>query len=135
MSGVKFVTIGGCKYPLSFSFGAVKRLAGKYGGINQMSEAMGNIGNDDMASLDVLTDVLEVLIYQGCEYMNVIEKGLPPEKGAKTNEKGEYIPASKNEIELLMSLDEMTKAAEVIGWMVTGEVGKNSEAAQAEAAE
>lgn len=134
MSGVKFVTIGGCKYPLSFSFGAVKKLAKKYGGINQMSEAMGNIGNDDMASLDILTDVLEVLIYQGCEYMNVIEKGLPPEEDAKVNEKGEYIPANKNEIELLMSLDEMTKAAEVIGWMVTGETGKNSEAAQ-EAAE
>lgn len=135
MSGVKFVTIGGCKYPLSFSFGAIKRLAQKYAGINQMSEALGNIGNDDMVSLDILTDVLEVLIYQGCEYMNVIEKGLPPEEGAKTNKKGEYIPISKNEIELLMSLEEMAEAVEAITHMVTGETGKNSAAALPAAAE
>lgn len=134
MNGVRFTTIGGFKYPLSFSFGAVKRLAKKYGGLTQMSEAMSGIGSDDIKSLDTLTDILEVLIYQGCEYMNVIEKGLPPEKGAKVNKKGEYIPVSKNEIELVMTLEEMTEAAEAIGQIVTGDHEKNSEAAR-EAAE
>ena len=101
MDRITYVEIAGSKYPLSFSLGASKAFAKKFGSIDKMGEVMRGAGDGvSMETLDAITYIMAVLIQQGVAYMNLFCKDLPPEKGARIeNEK--YVALTEEEVQNL----------------------------------
>lgn len=131
---VSYLKLAGKNYPLSFSLGASKRIAQKYGSINKIEEKL-TFEELTEETIDVITDLVELLINQGCAYKNVFEKNLPAEKDAPIVD-GKYIPLSREEIEIVIGFDDFDNIIEAIMRCVNSsakteievETGKNSEA-------
>ena len=104
MGKIAYMNIGGKRYPLSFSLGASKRISEKYGGLDSLAAAMSGVETLEVKSLDMLVDMAVILISQGCAYKNVFEKNLPREEGDPVDENGNYIPLTKEEVEVGIQL-------------------------------
>lgn len=104
MNRITFVEIAGKKYPLSFSLGASKAMAAKFGSLDKMSDYISaSDGTVTADTLDAISYILAVLIAQGVAYKNTFEKDLPPEAGARY-EDGKYIKLSQEEIEVAVDI-------------------------------
>lgn len=103
MNRLTYMEIAGKNYPLSFSLGACKAIAKKFGSIEKMGEALEDIEGINEGTIDDITYILSVLIAQGCAYKNIFEKDFPIEENAPV-EDGKYIPLSPEELEIGVGL-------------------------------
>ena len=112
MNRITYVKIAGKSYPMSFSLGASKKIIEKYGSAQKMQTAMKK--SDDVEKLSIVTDMLALLIAQGCAYKNYFEKDIPaPDDAPIINGKWEPIPAEIIEIALgVMDVAEVTQKIE-----------------------
>lgn len=76
MDRLTYINVAGKNYPMSFSLQAMKILAKKSGSVGN---AISKITDKelDADTIDMITEVLEMLITQGCAYKNYFEKDLP----------------------------------------------------------
>lgn len=122
MGKINYIEIAGKEYPMSFSMMAAKKIAEKHGSLeNALNEVR---GETTTKSIDTLTDIVGLLIAQGCAYKNYFEKDIPaPENAPIINGKWEPIPREVLEIALTVAdLPQLTeKLYECIG------VGKEKE--------
>ena len=136
MNRITYVKIAGKSYPMSFSLGASKKIIEKYGSAQKMQTAMKK--SDDVEKLSIVTDMLALLIAQGCAYKNYFEKDIPaPDDAPIIDGKWTPLPAEVIEIALgVMDVAEVTqKIEECISVGSKKEVegrpeGKNVSAAQ-----
>lgn len=136
MNRITYVKIAGKSYPMSFSLGASKKIIEKYGSAQKMQTAMKK--SDDVEKLSIVTDMLALLIAQGCAYKNYFEKDIPaPDDAPLIDGKWTPLPAEVIEIALgVMDVAEVTqKIEECISIGSKKEVegrpeGKNVSAAQ-----
>lgn len=99
MNRLSYIEIAGRQYPLSFSLGATKAISKRFGSTEKMVKVLKGIKDVDEKTIDDLVFIIEVLIRNGCEYMNIFCKNEPiPEKAAV--EDGKYIPLTAHEIEI-----------------------------------
>ena len=97
MSRITFVTIAGKNYPMSFSLGASKKIIEKYGGAEKMKTALEKA--KDAQKIDMITELLELLIAQGCAYKNYFEKDIPaPDNSPVVDGKWAPLPCEALEI-------------------------------------
>lgn len=96
MAKLTYIDIAGKKYPMSFSLGASKRIAGMKGGTKKLMDFLNSEGNDDK-KIDIFIEILEILIAQGCAYKNYFEKDLPVPNNAPVKD-GTWIPITRNEL-------------------------------------
>lgn len=105
MDRITYVEIAGSKYPLSFSLGASKAFAKKFGSIDKMGEVMRGAGDGvNMETLDAITYIMATLIHQGVAYMNLFCKDLPPEKDVRI-EDGKYVALTEEELDVAVDLN------------------------------
>lgn len=110
MERCTYIEIAGRSYPMTFSLGATKRIVAKYGSTEKMKKAL-NVKGEEDKKLDLVTEMLELLISQGCAYKNYFEKDLPaPENAPIINGKWEPVPKEIIEIAIgITDVDEMVK--------------------------
>lgn len=101
MNRITYVEIAGKKYPLSFSLSALKEISNRFGGIEEMYAFLTEEKKSIEEVLEAISFMLSVMIKQGCAYMNLFLKDVPPVEGARYE--GEYISLSKEEIDLAIS--------------------------------
>lgn len=102
MDRCTYIKIAGKEYPMSFSLGASKKMIAKYGSIEKMQNELKKSG-DDIKKLDLLTEMLALLIAQGCAYKNYFEKDMPaPENAPIINGKWEPITAEVLDIAIML---------------------------------
>lgn len=106
--------IAGKRYPMSLSLGASKRIAEKYGDVQAICGVIGENNLLDEKTLNILIDIAEILIAQGCAYKNMFEKDLPQDPDAPIDADGRYIPLSKEEIEVGISISDMPEFSSAI---------------------
>lgn len=113
MERCTYIKIAGKEYPMSFSLGAAKKIISKYGSAQGMVRAIKS-KNDDIAKLDMVTEIMELLIDQGCAYKNYFEKDMPkPENAPVINGKWEPLPKEALEIAIgVTDMEEMVKKIE-----------------------
>lgn len=110
MSRITYLDFVGKKYPMSFSLGAAKKIAGKYGGIEKVAEKLGDGASEE--AFEMITFLLELLISQGCAYMNYFEKDTPSYEGAPVDESGRFVPLTKEALEI--GIDIMSDGNEIV---------------------
>ena len=73
MNRIINVAIAGKEYPLSFSLGAAKKIANKYGSLEKAFAGIS--AEEEMTSnmLETFIFILETLIKQGCEYERMFD--------------------------------------------------------------
>lgn len=122
MGKINYIEIAGKEYPMSFSMMAAKKIAEKHG---SLEKALNEVqGETTTKGIDTLTDIIELLIAQGCAYKNCFEKDIPaPENAPVIDGKWEPMPREVLDIALTIAdLPELTeKLYECIG------VGKQKE--------
>ena len=105
MDRITYVEIAGSKYPLSFSLGASKAFAKKFGSIDGMGEKLQGVGDGvDVEALDTITYIVATLIQQGVAYMNMFCADIPPEKGVRY-ENGKYVALTEEELDVAVDLN------------------------------
>ena len=112
MERCTYIEIAGRSYPMTFSLGATKRIVAKYGSTEKMKKALNAKGEEDK-KLDLVTEMLELLISQGCAYKNYFEKDLPaPENAPIIN--GKWEPVPKEIIEIAIGITDVDEIVEKI---------------------
>lgn len=112
MERCTYIEIAGRSYPMTFSLGATKRIVAKYGSTEKMKKALNAKGEEDK-KLDLVTEMLELLILQGCAYKNYFEKDLPaPENAPIIN--GKWEPVPKEIIEIAIGITDVDEIVEKI---------------------
>lgn len=108
MDRTVYINIGGKEYPMRFSLAASRAISEKYGSMKKMSERMsGNGGESSEAeTFDVMAEITEILIRQGCAYKNFFEADMPIPENAPV-ENGKYVPISKEGIEIGLDMADM----------------------------
>lgn len=114
MAKITFVKINGKNYPMSFSLGASKKLMQKYGSLDGLRRAISAEEKDEAGEeddvkteqLDVVMEILEILIAQGCGYKNFFEKDLPTPEGAPIVD-GKWMPITKEGMEYAVDVSDM----------------------------
>lgn len=101
MNRIVEIEIAGKKYPLSFSLGAAKKIANKYGSLEKAFNKMTTAKETTSEMLESLVFILSVLIKQGCDYMRIFE-------GA------EIKPISEEEIENVISISDIERIANAV---------------------
>lgn len=105
MEKLTYVRIGSKYYPMSFSLGASKKIAGMKGGAKNLDRFMKEEGNDD-EKIELAIEILEILIAQGCAYKNYFEKDMPvPENAPVVN--GRWEPLSREMMETAIMGEDM----------------------------
>ena len=117
MGRITYVTIAGKNYAMSFSLGASKKIIGKFGSANKMKLKLEK--SSEMEKIDIVTDMLELLISQGCAYKNYFEKDFPAPDDAPIKE-GKWIPIAKEEIETAIDISEIESLVDCISTCVNG---------------
>ena len=95
---LSYLKIAGKNYPLSFSLGAQKAIAAKYGGMKILDA----FTDDDVTveNIDMLVWMTELFISQGCAYKNYFEKDMPIPDDSPVDKDGKWIPISAEAIEI-----------------------------------
>lgn len=106
MNRIMTIEIAGKTYPLSFSLGAIKKIASKYGSLEKAFNTMANSKELTVQSISCLTFVLSVLISQGCAYIKTFEADLP--KTVETT------PITAEEIETVTNMTDIQRLADAI---------------------
>ncbi len=100
MKRLGYFEIAGKRYPLSFSLGASKAIAQKFGSISKMGETLNNMKDMDEKTIDDLTYIVSLLMKQGAAYKNVFEKDLPIPEDAPVDENGKYVALEQDQVEI-----------------------------------
>ena len=111
MSKITYVKIAGRNYPMSFSLGASKKIIEKYGSAEKMKKELG--GGNDSQKIDMVTDMLALLISQGCAYKNYFEKDMPAEEDAPIID-GKWTPITKDILEIAVNVEDIGMLKEKI---------------------
>lgn len=136
MAKITYIKIAGKNYPMSFSLGASKKITEKYGSTKKMNELLS--GGDDFKKIDMVTDLLSLLISQGCAYKNYFEKDIPTSDDDPVID-GKWTPLAREVIEIAVGIEDVeeitAKIEECIGAGSKKEVelrseGKNAKSAQ-----
>lgn len=106
MNRITTIEIAGKTYPLSFSLGAIKKIASEYGSLEKAFNVMTNTKELTEQSIGCLTFILSVLISQGCAYIKTFEADLP--KTVETT------PITAEEIETAVNMADIQKIADTI---------------------
>lgn len=112
MNRITTIEIAGKKYPLSFTLGASKEFIRRFGSLEKMTEIISDMNEVTEDIIDAIVTILEVLIMQGCAYLNTFEKDLPVREGLRHEEK--YIALSREEIEIGLGVFDASKIAKAI---------------------
>lgn len=136
MDRISYIEVAGKKYPLSLSLGATKEICNKFGSMKEMQKALSDTEN--LAGLiDTLTYVMEVLIRQGCAYINAFGKYLPKEKDLAVDEDGKCVPITQELLEVYIDFNNAPKLIEAVvgalGLSQTTEIEAESKEKNAEA--
>ena len=89
MLRVVFIKLGDKEYPLVNSLYVAERI-----------ERI-----DNMQSVKSLAVILEAMMYAGAKYLNIVGS---PNKNLNRNENGDIVPLSKEDISILLGVDEDT---------------------------
>lgn len=100
MKRLGYFEIAGKRYPLSFSLGASKAIAQKFGSISKMGATLNNMKDMDERTIDDLTYIVALLMKQGAAYKNVFEKDLPIPEDAPVDEDGKYVALEQDQVEI-----------------------------------
>lgn len=111
MSRITFVTIAGKNYPMSFSLGASKKIIEKYGGAEKMKTALEKA--KDAQKIDMITELLELLIAQGCAYKNYFEKDIPAPDNSPVVD-GKWAPLPREAIEIAVGVYDVKELSDKI---------------------
>lgn len=136
MNRITYIKIAGKSYPMSFSLGASKKIVEKYGSAEKMKSSLAKA--KDAEKIDIVIDMMELLISQGCAYKNYFEKDIPaPEDAPIVDGKWTALPKEAMEIAIgIYDINDMAdKIMECIGTGTNKEVeakpeGKNMQATQ-----
>lgn len=135
MNRIVYVKIAGKNYPMSFSLGAAKKIAEKFGSTQKAMEKMKKAGGNE---IDILIDMLALLISQGCAYKNYFEADIPAPGDAPVID-GKWKPLPREVIEIAIDVTDVEEIVDKISECInTGskkeveakQTGKNVEAAQ-----
>lgn len=112
MNKLTYVKIAGKEYPMSFSLGATKKIIEKYGSVSKMQSELKK--SSEVDKIGMISDLLSLLIYQGCAYKNYFEKDIPdPENAPIVDGKWTPLPADVIDIALgVMDIEEVSKKIE-----------------------
>lgn len=112
MNRLTYVKIAGKEYPMSFSLGATKKIIEKYGSVSKMQSELKK--SSEVDKIGMISDLLSLLIYQGCAYKNYFEKDIPdPENAPIVDGKWTPLPADVIDIALgVMDIEEVSKKIE-----------------------
>lgn len=128
MSRIVNVMIAGKSYPMSFSLGASKKIIEKYGSAEKMKSSLEKA--KDTEKIDMVTDLLSLLISQGCAYKNYFEKDIPAPEDAPVVD-GKWTPIPKEVLEIAIGVydvqDLSDKIMECVGKGSKKEVEVRSE--------
>lgn len=136
MSRIVYVKIAGKDYPMSFSLGASKKIMEKYGGAEKMKASLDKA--KDAKKIDMVTELLELLIAQGCAYKNYFEKDIPVPDNAPVIE-GKWTPLPREAIEIAVGVYDVEELSDKIAECVsagskkeveTKAIGKNASGGQ-----
>ena len=111
MSRITFVTIAGKNYPMSFSLGASKKIIEKYGGAEKMKTAHEKA--KDAQKIDMITELLELLIAQGCAYKNYFEKDIPAPDNSPVVD-GKWAPLPREALEIAVGVYDVKELSDKI---------------------
>lgn len=135
MNRIVYTKIAGKNYPMSFSLGAAKKIAEKFGSTQKAMDKMKKAGGNE---IDILIDMLALLISQGCAYKNYFEADIPAPDDAPLID-GKWTPLPREVIEIAIDVTEVEEIVDKISECInTGskkeveakQTGKNAEAAQ-----
>lgn len=123
MKRLGYFEIADKRYPLSFSLGASKAIAQKFGSISVMGETLNNMQDMDERTIDDLTYIVSLLMKQGAAYKNVFEKDFPVPEDAPVDENGKYVALDQEQVEIGIGISD---AKELIGAIMEA-MGKGTE--------
>ena len=123
MKRLGYFEIAGKQYPLSFSLGASKAIAQKFGSISQMGESLKNMQEMDEKTIDDLTYIISLLMHQGAAYKNVFERDQPIPDHAPVDEDGKYVALEPEELEVGIGISD---AGEIVAAIMDA-IGKGTE--------
>lgn len=129
MNRITYVKIAGKSYPMSFSIGASKKIVGKYNSAEKMKSSLEKAKDAD--KIDMVIDMLELLIHQGCAYKNYFEKDLPVPEDAPVLD-GKWTPLPKEALEIAVGVCDIDDMAEKITECIGTGSKKEVEAKQIE---
>ena len=112
MGKIAYIDISGKRYPMSFSLGASKKLAEKFGGLAKMKEALKKSGGEEKG-IDTIIYILSILIAQGCAYKNYFEKDIPAPEDAPIAD-GKWIPLDAEALELAVGVSDIGEVSKKI---------------------
>lgn len=98
----KTIPIGGADYPLMLNLNATEQINEKFGGMEQLGEALLKPENFS-AALDTVAELVVILTTQGIEYMNYF-----------ASEKLELKPLTKEVVKLLCSPYDISKMRPIL---------------------
>lgn len=115
---VLYASINGKFYPMVYSYGAKAQIAQNAKmliGLQQAKETVENGGEIEKLQngaevIGVITTLAEILIKQGCTYMNTFRRDYKPRENSAVNSKGSWVPISREHIEAGIFDDEEFKA-------------------------
>lgn len=112
MNRITYVKIAGKEYPMIFSLGATKKIIEKYGSVSKMQSELKK--SSEVDKIGMISELLSLLIYQGCAYKNYFEKDIPaPENAPIVDGKWTPLPTDVIDIALgVMDIEEVSKKIE-----------------------
>lgn len=123
MAKIEYIEITGKEYPMSFSLGASKKIAKRFGSVEKMGDLLAGSEEVTEQTIDSLIFVLELLICQGCAYKNFFEADMPKSPKAPLDDKGNYVPLTAEQLEIACGMMDIRK----ISGALARAVGKSSE--------
>lgn len=111
MGRIVNVMIAGKSYPMSFSLGASKKIIEKYGSAEKMKRSLETAKDAD--KIDMVTDMLSLLIAQGCAYKNYFEKDIPAPEDAPIVD-GKWTPIPKEVLEIAIGVYDVEELSDKI---------------------
>ena len=112
MKRLTYIEIVGKIYPMSFSLMATKKIAQKYGSVKDFLKNINTEGSEEK-TISVISEVLELLISQGCAYKNYFEKDVPAPDNAPIID-GKWTPLPKEALEIALGISDLAIAADKI---------------------
>ena len=118
MKRLTYIEIVGKIYPMSFSLMATKKIAQKYGSVKDFLKNINTEGSEEK-TISVISEVLELLISQGCAYKNYFEKDVPAPDNAPIIETDKYF----RERIFAGSTDAVSKGCHSFGFKFSAKIG------------
>lgn len=113
MNRIVCVEIAGKQYPMSFSLMAAKKVAEKYGNIERMIDSLEMREGIKAKTIEEITDLLELLIAQGCAYKNYFEKDVPV-KDTDPVIDGKWTPLPREALEIAVGVGDLEELGDKI---------------------